>query len=60
MTHAATTTPRTTQTRTSGRDLAQQNPLAFLGAAFTAGLVGRVVLKGTLATARAARRRRSA
>lgn len=60
MTHAATTPPRTTQSRTSGPDLAQQNPLAFLGAAFTAGLVGRVVLKATLATARAARRRRSA
>lgn len=59
MTHTATT-PGTTQPRTSGPDLAQQNPLAFLGAAFAAGLLGRVVVRGTLATVRAARRRRSA
>ena len=45
---------------TDGPSLAQENPLAFIGAAFAAGVVSRTVIKGMGATWRVARKGRRA
>lgn len=56
MQHTTTAPP---PVATSGPALAQTNPLAFVGAAFAAGMLARMLTSGVVAIVRATRRGRT-